>query len=358
MSESPNKTVWDWISNLALIRFLLLFASGWALLQLLSYFETVIVVFTFSAIVAFLLSYPVRWLQRFLPRGIAVGLVFLLSLVIVGGLTITVGLALLSQGQQLINRITEFVNDLAPLSQRIEVFLRERNLQVNLQVIEEQLRSQALAGVVSSIAALQVFITNLVSLILIWVVSFFMVLDGERLWRLLLKILPVHLHERLTITIQRNFLGFFQGQLLLMLFMTTASFVVLLALQVNFPLVLAVILGVFELVPGIGATLGISLISFLVVAQNVWLAFKVLLSCIILQQLQDNLIYPRIMRNSLNINPILVFFALLIGARSAGILGIVIAIPITGVLVSWFEIDEMKGEGEGRLRESKVGMKN
>jgi predicted PurR-regulated permease PerM len=60
------------------------------------------------------------------------------------------------------------------------------------------------------------------------------------------------------------------------------------------------------------------------------------------------------MRNSLNIHPVVVFFALLIGARAAGLLGIFIAIPIAGVLVSWFEIEEMKGEGEVRIRQEKI----
>jgi predicted PurR-regulated permease PerM len=76
----------------------------------------------------------------------------------------------------------------------------------------------------------------------------------------------------------------------------------------------------------------------------VWKALQVLVVCIILQQIQDNLIAPRIMQNSLNINPVVVFFALLVGARVAGLLGIFIAIPITGVIVSLFEIDEMKAE--------------
>jgi predicted PurR-regulated permease PerM len=74
------------------------------------------------------------------------------------------------------------------------------------------------------------------------------------------------------------------------------------------------------------------------------LAIQVVAACIVLQQLQDNLISPRIMQNSLNINPVVVFFALLVGARVAGLLGIFISIPITGVIVSLFEIDEMKAE--------------
>lgn len=66
--REPRKILWSQTNNSALVRFLLLFASCWALLQLLSYFKTVIFIFAFAAILAFLLSYPVRWLSRFLPR--------------------------------------------------------------------------------------------------------------------------------------------------------------------------------------------------------------------------------------------------------------------------------------------------
>lgn len=82
----------------------------------------------------------------------------------------------------------------------------------------------------------------------------------------------------------------------------------------------------------------------IILSQGVWLALKVLVVCIILQQIQDNLIAPRIMQGALNLNPVVVFFALLVGARVAGLLGIFIAIPIAEVIVSMFEIDEMKSE--------------
>ncbi|MGE5658585.1 MAG: AI-2E family transporter [Actinomycetota bacterium] len=343
-SDRLPTNFWQWLNNSALVRFLLLFASGWAFLQLLAYFETVIVIFTIATLVAFLLSYPVRSLQRFLPRGIAVILVFLVSAVLVGSLTLTVGITLLSQGQQLIDSVTDFLNVLAPLSERLEGFFRERNLQVNLHVIEEQLRTQALRGIVSSITLLQIFFTNIITVILITVISFFMLLDGERLLFLLLKFIPQHLHRRLVRTLERNFLGFFQAQFILMLFLATASFIVFLLLNVRFALILSVLLSVFELIPGIGATLGIILVSFVVSAQNVWLALKVLVACIIVQQIKDNIIYPRIIRNSLNLNPVVIFLALLIGAKAAGLLGIFLAIPLAGVIVSWFEIEEMKGE--------------
>lgn len=344
MNEPPAKHFWERLNNSVLVRFLLLFACGWALILLLDYFQTVIIIFTSAAILAFLLSYPVQWLRRFLPHSLAVIVIFLLSLVIIAGLTITVGLAVLYQGQQLIDSVTVFLNSLAPLVGQAEAFLRDRNLQVNLEGIEEQIRNQALGLIFSGLATLQIFLANLVTMILIAVVALFMLLDGERLWRLLLKFVPNQQRSRLTGVIKRKFLGFFRGQFLLMVFLTISSFSVFVVLGVPFPLVLAIIVGVFDAIPGIGATLGVSIITLIVLSQSVWLALNVLAACIVLQQIQDNLIAPRVMQDSLNLNPVVVFFALLVGARVAGILGIFIAIPLAGVIVTLFEIDEMKAE--------------
>jgi predicted PurR-regulated permease PerM len=171
-----------------------------------------------------------------------------------------------------------------------------------------------------------------------------MLLDGSRLWKLILKVLPKHQRSRFTEIVKRNFLGFFRGQLLLCLFLTTSTFIVFIILQVPFPLLLSLIAGIFDLIPGIGATLGVGFITLILLSQNVWLALKVLAACIVLQQIQDNLISPRIMQNTVKISPVIVFLSLLVGAKIAGLLGIFLAIPITGVIVSWLEIDEIKAD--------------
>ncbi len=334
------------LSNLALIRFLLFVASGWAAVQLLAYFESVIVIFAFAAILAFLLSYPVQWLRRYLPHSVAVILVFLFSIVLLGGLAITVGLTILSQGQQLINSVSSFLNSLIPLSEQLEAFLQKRNVQIDLSVFEEQLRNQAISLLANSLIIFQSFITNFVTFIFIAVVAFFMLLDGEKLWLLIMKAAPKSRRRKINNIIKRSFLGFFRGQLILTLFLTTTTFIVFVLLQVPFPLVLSVIVGILDIIPGIGATLGVAVITLIVLSQSVWLALKVLIACIVLQQIQDNLISPRVMQDALNLNPVVVFFALLVGGRVAGLLGIFISIPVAGVLVSLFEIDEMKAEVE------------
>jgi predicted PurR-regulated permease PerM len=286
MSEPSADNIWQRLNNLALVRFLLMFTSGWALVTLLAYFEAVIVIFTFAAILAFLLSYPVRWLRRFLPHSVAVIFVFLLSIVFLGGITITVGLAVVSQGQQLIDSVSVFLNSLTPILERIEEFFRNRNIEINLNALEGQVRNQAIASLGASLVILQTILTNFVTFILIAVIAFFMLLDGEKLWELILKIVPRQRRSRFTAIIKRNFLGFFRGQLILTLFLTISTFIVFLVLRVPFPLVLAIIVGILDMIPGIGATLGISVISLIVLSQSVWLALKVLAACIVLQQIK------------------------------------------------------------------------
>ncbi|MGD1913953.1 MAG: AI-2E family transporter [Rivularia sp. (in: cyanobacteria)] len=344
MNGSDGENFLAKLNNLALVRFLLFSACGWTIVQLIGYFQPVIVIFSFAAILAFLLSYPVEWLKRFLPHTVAVVFIFLVSIVAFSSLAITAGLGLLSQGQQFIDSVAKFFNSLIPLVEQLEEILSKRNLQIDLSALEQVLREQAISRLINILNMFQSFITNFATFILIAVVAFFMLLEGKKLWCFILKIIPKKRRKRFTLIIKRSFLGFFRGQLLLTLFLTISTFLVFVLLGVPFPLVLSVIVGFVDVIPGIGATLGISLITLIVLSQGAWLALKVLIACIVLQQIQDNLIAPRVMQDALNLNPVVIFFSLLVGARVAGLLGIFISIPIAGVIVSLFDIDEMKAE--------------
>jgi len=158
----------------------------------------------------------------------------------------------------------------------------------------------------------------------------------------ILKIVPKHGRGRFAAIVKRKFLGFVRGQVILTAFLTISTFLVFVVLQVPFPLILAAIVEFWIQFLGL-EHIRISTISLIVLSQSVWLALKVLAACIVLQQIQDNLIAPQVMQGSVNINPVVIFFALLVGARVAGLLGI-FWIPIAGVIVSLFEIDEMKAE--------------
>ncbi len=332
------------LSNSLIIRFLLLFTFGWATIQLFSYFETVIVIFTFAAILAALLNYPVRWLERFFSRPVAVILVFLVSLLTIVALAVTFGLAILFQGQELINRVLEIANSIGYFIQQLETFLQNRHLQVNLNALAGPIRNLTLSGVSYVISILGYSLTNFLNVIFIAVVTLFMLMNGEEVWHFVLRVVPERSRQHFADTVEEKLLGFFRAQLILMLALTACTFLVFILLQVPFPLILSLLVGVLDAVPGIGATLGIGIVFFILLTQNVLLAFKVLVASIILQQIQDNIISPRVMQRTVNVNPVVTFFALLVGARIAGLLGIFLAVPLAGLIVSLLEINELKGE--------------
>ncbi len=334
--------LWNYLSTSALLRYLLLFACGWAAIEVLEYFQVVVIVFTCSTILAFLLSYPVRWLKRFVPHNIAAIAVFIVALAIIGGMVVTIGLVVISQSQPLIDNVTIFLTSLTPRIETLEQTLQRWNLQIDLQSIGAQLRDQTIGLLGAGLGLLQTLLSNFLHGILIAVVTFFMLLDGDRLWILLLSTVPPAHRYRVNETVRKSLLGFFWGRLLLSIFFGVSTFLVFLILNVPYAFTLAVIAGLFDLIPGIGATLGISLVMLFLLSQSIGLAVQSALVCIVLQQVEENLLMPRIMQDSLNINPVVMFLALIVGARVAGILGIFLAIPIASMIISLLEIDEMR----------------
>ncbi|HEY9761625.1 MAG TPA: AI-2E family transporter [Trichocoleus sp.] len=339
----PQPSLWEQLSHTVLVKFLLLFACGWAFVEILAYFQVVVVIFVTATILAFLLSHPVGWLSRWIPRGMAAAVVFVCSLLVIVAIAITVGLALLTQGPRLADSLGEFINSLQPKTEQLEAALQAQNITVDLQGLEAQFRERALGLIGTGLSLIQTMLANVVMGLLIAVVTLFMLLDGHRIWWWLLKRLPADRRDRFNEVVQRNLLGFFWGRLLLSLFLGSSVFISFLVLKVPFALVLGVFVGLFDLIPGIGSFTGIGLVFLFLLSQNFWLALKALFICIVFEQIEENILLPHVMRDSLDINPVVMFFALVVGARIAGLLGVFLAVPIAGVIVSWLGIEEMKG---------------
>jgi predicted PurR-regulated permease PerM len=349
MDKSPEPadrhSHWNRIGTNALVRFLLFFASGWALVALLQYFEYAIFVFAFSAILALLLNYPMQFLQRFVGRSAALSLVIIFSLIVIIVAVVAVGLTLSNQIQQLATLLLQTLNTANNPLDRLQNILTARNIPLNLDAIEAQVRDAFVFGVNWVVGSLPVLLQNYVTFIIILVVAFFMLIDGAKLWQLVLKLVPMRHRSRVSIAVQTNFVGFLRGQLLISFSLSVATFLVFALFQVPFPFLLAAIVGVFDLIPGIGATLGVSLVCFVILVQSGWLtALKVLVVCVVLQQLQDNLLSPRVMQSTVHLSPVIVFFALLVGTRVSGLLGIFLAVPIAGAIVSLLNLEEAQGD--------------
>jgi predicted PurR-regulated permease PerM len=325
-SSQSSSQFWQTLNNSVLLRYLLLFASAGITVLLINYFYSTIALFTAAGIFAALLNYPVVWLSRYIPRGLSIAIIFIGALGLLLALITGIGLQALNQGQSLLIALKETVKgqDLLPFHTFLE--------QLDLDKIVGTLQTSLSKG----LGIVQGIFSSIFTGIFGAVISLYMLIDGDKLWQSFLILIPVASRDRFAHSFRQSFLGFIRGQLLLMLFLTSTTFVSLLLLQVNYSLILAVIMGLVDVIPGIGATLGILIVVLLVfTSQGGAIALKVVIALILLQQIQENYIRPKVMGKALELNPVILFLALFIGQRIAGLLGVFLSIPIAGMISIW-----------------------
>jgi len=347
MNHPSKPTFWQQLNNSSLIRFLLWVACGWAIVQLIEYFYGVIALFTTAGILAALLNYPVQWTTRFVPRSWAIGIVFLVTIALLTGLIAALGLEVLQQGQGLVTQISDAIRNQDFIQLPFEDFLARLNFDRILEALQ--------TGLISGLGIAQNLFSSVFSLIFLIVITVYMLIDGTKIWLACLQIIPPNIRDRFAFTFQHSFLGFLRGQITLMLFLSSISFLVFTLFGVRYALLLALIVGILDAIPGIGATLGVLLVSLLILISQGWqLALTILIACIILQQIQDNIVHPRVMGNALHINPVFLFLALFIGERVAGLLGIFLAVPIAGMIAAWLQCnrEDTQKEIARRISES------
>lgn len=316
------------MSTTNLVRYLLVVASAAVTVLLFNYFSGTIALFTVAGIAAALLNSPLAWLERRLPRPLAITLVSVGALLLVLGFVTGIGLQILSQGQGLVLDLRNKLQgqDLTPLNDYLDRYGFEK--------ITQWLQ----AGLVTGLGLLQTVFSGAFTGIFGAVITVYMLIDGEKLWNGFLRWIPGQHRVRFSLTFRRSFLGFIKGQLLLMLFLTLTTALVFPLLGIRYALILAVIVGVLDAIPGIGATLGIVLITALVFAsQGPDLALRALIASLVLGQIQDNIIHPRVMGKAMELNPVVLFLALFIGQRTAGLLGVFLSIPIAGMIALWIQ---------------------
>lgn len=309
----------------------------WLLSQAFRYFEHLITVLTISAILAFLLNYPVRILERFrLKRDQAVIIVLLLTLTLLGLLGVTLVPILIDQTAELLKNIPDWLKASNENLNQWEIWARERRLPIDLKGfitrITSRIESQVQAVAAQAVGLALGTVSGLVNVIFVIVLAFYMLLYGDRMWQGLVSLLPPQIGLPLSESLRLNFQNFFLSQLLLGLFMVGTLTPIFLILKVPYSLLFALLIGLAELIPFIGATLGIGLVTLLVMLKDFWLAVQVASAAIFMQQINDNLLAPKLIGDFTGLNPIWIFISILTGAQIAGLLGVLVSVPIAGTI--------------------------
>lgn len=314
----------------------LLVLNGWAFSAIFDYFHSLIVILVGASVLAFLLNYPVSWMQsQGAKREQVAILVFLLAVSILLALGVTLVPLALTQAQQLVARLPELID-----SGRYQLMLLNEkadnlNLPINLDALLVQINDrvkgqlQAIAGKVLSLAV--VTLTSLLDFLLTTVLTFYLLQHGDQLWFSLVDWLPTKFREPFSQTVRISFQNFFITQLIVSTCMASALIPTFLWLKVPFGLLFGLTIGIMALIP-FGGSVGIALTTVLVSLQDFSMGVRALTAAVIVQQILENLIAPRILGSFTGLNPVWVLISVLTGARVGGLLGVIVAVPSAVVI--------------------------
>jgi predicted PurR-regulated permease PerM len=279
--------------------------------------------------------------RKGLRRGLAAAVVFLLALAAIGLLGFLVVPPLVSQIRDFIEAVPDFIDDLTagrgPLGflqedyqivDRVRAAIQERGAGGVLGVAEP---AQAIAASV---------VTAVVGVITIIFLTFFMLLEGRRSVDRFLALLPESARprwERVGRDIYRTVGGYVSGNLLISLIAGTTSVIVLFVLGSDYAVALGVLVAIFDLVPLAGATIAAVLVSTVAFIELGWVkGLIIVVFFVAYQQVENHVLQPVIYGRTVQLSPLAVLIAVLIGAELAGVLGALAAIPIAGTVQAVF----------------------
>lgn len=319
----------------------LLVINGWAFSVIFDYFHSLIVIVAGASLLAFLLNYPVSWLERQgLQREPIAILVFLLTLSILLALGVTLVPLALTQAQQLVARLPELIDSgryqLMMLNEKADSLGLPINLDALVVQINDRVKGQlqAIAGQVLNLAV--VTVTSLLDIVLTMVLTFYLLQHGGELWQSLVGWLPAKFRNPFSETVRLSFQNFFITQLILSICMASALIPTFLWLKVPFGLLFGLTIGIMALVP-FGGSVGIALTTSLVALQDFWIGMRALMAAVIVQQILENIIAPRILGSFTGLNPVWILISVLTGARIGGLLGVIVAVPSAVVIKTAIE---------------------
>jgi predicted PurR-regulated permease PerM len=303
-------------------------------------FLHILVLLLASFLVAFLLGPLVDRLEgRGVPRLLAILLLYLTILgALTGGALLLIG-PLTTQVQGLSTTLPTLLSSESDAQTQIDQFLRQIGLPVSVAALRDQLAGNLTSAGSSLLGGTLTALTGLVGLVtdlfLVLAITFYLLLDGNNMHTWALRLLPTALRERwffIEATLNRVLGGYIRGQIIVSLTVGIAAGLGSALLGVHYPLVIGLLAFLFEFIPMVGPILGMVPAVLLALFQPLPLVVWVIVYFIVLQQVESNVIVPRVSGQAVGLHPLGVLLALLAGVELGGLGGALLAVPLAGVL--------------------------
>lgn len=330
-SQEPQKVIIN-ISTVSVIKVLAVLAAAVVL-----YFLRDVVIMFFVALLLAAIINPLAdaFAKRHIPRALAVLAGYLLVLGMLAILIIAITPPLLAEFNEFTSNFSGYWSRLLKSYVFLQTLSAEYGLLDNFRSFFETVQTGFAPAARGAFTTITGVFGGIVSFLAILVLAFYLVIEEDALKRAARSLLPDSWFPYLTQTIgrmQQKVNNWLLGQIILSLAVGTLVYVGLLILGVKFALVLALFAAFTEVVPYIGPWIGAIPAIFLGLVQSPFKALLVVGLYVIVQETERYLLIPKIMRRVVGLNPIVSILALLAGAKLGGIVGALVAIPVTTAL--------------------------
>ena len=351
LNEKRKKKLMFWSAELLLLATLIFVFTKirFVFSPVFTFFQTLFAPFLIAGFLFYLLNPLVKMLMKIrikefkVKRPLAIAIVFLL-LISVLGLVISFFIPrLIEQIKSLVIGLPGYLGELQRFltnlfnNSHID-WLQKVDLHSYMNKFEGSLTSilkKFILSLTTSLGSVIGTITSVtVTLVTVPFILFYMLKDGEKLVPTVEKLFPEHnrskvarlLHE-MSATLSR----YISGQMIECLFVGTFSAIGYSMTGIPYALLVGLFAGITNIIPYLGPYIGLMPALFLAFSKSLPTVFWVIVVCIVVQQLDGNLVYPNVIGKSLHLHPLTIIIILLVAGNIAGLLGMILGVPLYAV---------------------------
>jgi predicted PurR-regulated permease PerM len=291
-----------------------------------------------SLFLALALDPFVSWIERRvrLGRGPSIGVAYLVVAALIVAIGLTFVPKLVDEVNGFVQALPNYVHDLTHGRGRLGFLERKYHV---VEKVREQVRKGGASRVLglsgAAIAITKSVLTIIAASVTIVFLTFFMLLEGRSWVERFYGLLPERSQprwRRVGHDIYRTVGGYVTGNLLISLIAGVSITIVLLAMGVPYSVALGLLVAVLDLIPLAGATIAGIIVVAVAFVHSIVAGIVVAVFFIVYQQLENHFLQPVIYGRTVQLSPLVVLVAVLVGAALAGILGALAAIPVAGTI--------------------------
>lgn len=230
-------------------------------------------------------------------------------------------------------QISNFVKDL-------EINMPELSFEnVDTESIKDQIINQVPGLLTSSITVVTNIVSGIANFFIAFIFAIYILIDKEKLRRQFTKLLYAYLDRKKAYKIikiakvsNNVFKSFFTVQCLEATILGTLCIIGMLILGIPYAVPIGILIGVTALIPVVGAFIGVIIGAILIISVEPFKVITFIIFVLVLQQIEGNLIYPRVVGNSVGLPGMWVLLAVTVGGNVGGIVGMLLGVPIASTI--------------------------